>query len=146
MRTLGLGQGLKPVRNLVETFLARGFCHARIHVCVFVRFARNRGCQICIGRADRQSGRGIAGFFKILKMAMRVAGFAFRRGTKYRRNVVVTFNVSFGRKVQVATIRWRFAGECVLEILFDFAFFQLHVQCSQVIMILMMMILRELRV
>src|SRR5918993_5820624 len=42
---LGLGQGLEPVGDLGEAFLARGAGHARIHVGVFVRLARDRGLE-----------------------------------------------------------------------------------------------------
>ena len=42
MRLLGLGQGLEPVGDLVEAFLAGGARHARIHVGVFVRLAGDR--------------------------------------------------------------------------------------------------------
>src|SRR5262245_3120768 len=43
---LRLGQRLEPVGDLAKAFLARGTGHARIHVGVFVRLARDRGLQV----------------------------------------------------------------------------------------------------
>src|ERR1700719_999882 len=57
VRFLGLGEGLEPVGDLVEAFVAGGARHARIHVGVFVRLAGNRRAQIVGGAADRLAGR-----------------------------------------------------------------------------------------
>src|SRR4029453_13153856 len=57
---LGLGQGLEPVGDLGEAFLARGAGHARIHVGVLVRLARYRGLGVGGGwrRSEGRSPRG----------------------------------------------------------------------------------------
>ena len=77
VRTFCLTEGFKPVSNFVKAFLARGACHARIHICVFMRFAGDRGFQIVTGGTDGQSGCRITGFFEVLQMTMCVSGFAF---------------------------------------------------------------------
>ncbi len=77
MGLLSLRQGLEPVGDLVEAFAARGLGHARIHVGVFVGFARDRRLEIEVGGADRLAGRRIADFFQIFQMAMGMAGLAF---------------------------------------------------------------------
>ena len=120
VRTLGLGQRFEPVGDLLETFLARGLGHARVHVGVLVRLARNGGFQVL--RRAEPIGRPVAGspttFLEVLEMPVSMARLTFCRRTKYRRNVVVTFDVGLGREIQVAAIRLRFAGKRVFEILF----------------------------
>src|SRR3954454_4344122 len=76
MRLLGLRQGLEPIGDLVETFLARGPRHAGIHVGVFVRLAGDRRLEVARRRTDRQTGRGIADFLEELEMTVRMAGLA----------------------------------------------------------------------
>jgi len=53
MGLFGLGQGLEPVRDLGEAFVARVLGHARVHIGVLVRFARHRRLEIGVGVADR---------------------------------------------------------------------------------------------
>jgi hypothetical protein len=50
-------------------------------------------------------------------MAVRVAGFAFRRGAEYARHIVKPFDVRFGCEIQIASVGLRFAGESVFQIL-----------------------------
>src|SRR4029453_2751152 len=88
---LGLGQGLEPVGDLGEAFLARGAGHARIHVGVLVRLARDRGVGVGAGGADRQAGRRVAAHLEELQMAVRMAGLAFRGRTEHGGDVVVAF-------------------------------------------------------
>jgi hypothetical protein len=59
-------------------------------------------------------------------VAVRVARLAFGSRAKYRRYIVEAFDVRFGREVQIATIRLRFAGEGVLQILFRLTAFEIH--------------------
>src|SRR3954470_616022 len=59
VRALGLRERLEPVGDLGEPFFARLLRHARVHVAVFVRFARDRGLEIQLRLADRQTRRGI---------------------------------------------------------------------------------------
>ena len=46
MRTLCLGQCLEPVGNFVEVLIPRRLGHTRVHVSVFVGFARNSRRQV----------------------------------------------------------------------------------------------------
>ena len=46
MRTLGLGQRLEPVGDLVEAFFTGGARHTGIHVGIFVRLAGDGSLQI----------------------------------------------------------------------------------------------------
>ena len=41
MAAFGLGQGFKPVSNLVKTFVTCCFSHAWVHVCILVCFTRD---------------------------------------------------------------------------------------------------------
>src|SRR5262249_43413418 len=94
VRLLGLGQGLEPVRDLLETLVAGGFRHAGIHVGVLVGLAGDRRLQVEVGRADRLTGRGVADRLEELEMAMSVAGLALRGRAEHGRDVVVALDVS----------------------------------------------------
>jgi hypothetical protein len=50
-------------------------------------------------------------------VAVRVAGFAFRRRAEHRRDIVLALDVGLVREVQVTAVRLRFACERGLEIL-----------------------------
>ena len=101
MRALGLGQGLKPIGNLVEAFVASGLGHARVHVGVLVGLAGDGGLQVIGGAADGQAGGRVAGFLEVLEMAVSVAGLAFGGRTEYRRDVVVAFDVGALGEIQI---------------------------------------------
>ena len=116
MRFLGLGEGLEPVGDLVEAFLAGGARHARIHIGVFVGLAGDRGAQIIAGAADRLAGRRVADLFEIFEMTVRMAGLALGRRAEHRRHVVVAFDVRLLREIQITAIGLAFAGECSLQI------------------------------
>ena len=90
MRTLGLGQSLEPIGDFVEAFLACGAGHTRVHVGVFVGFTCDCSLQVVRGRADRQTGRRVSGFFQVLKVAVGMAGFTFGGGAENYGDVVVT--------------------------------------------------------
>ena len=94
MRLFRFRQRFEPVGAFVETFLAGGFRHARIHVRVFVGFAGNRRFQVGVGRANRLAGCRITGFFEELEVTVRVARFAFGGGTENGGDIVVAFNIS----------------------------------------------------
>ena len=59
-------------------------------------------------------------------MPVRVARFALGGRAEDGGDVVVALHVGLGGKVQVATIRLRFTGEGILEILFGLAPFERH--------------------
>ena len=77
MRALRLAQCFEPVGNFVEAFVAGRFCHARLHVGVFVRFTGNGCFQVVSCAADGETGCRIAAFFEIFKVTVSVAGFTF---------------------------------------------------------------------
>ena len=79
MRSLGLGQRLKPIGYFVELLVARRLGHAGIHVCVFMRLAGDCSGKIVRRGTNWQTRGRIAGLFEVLKMSMRVTGLAFRR-------------------------------------------------------------------
>src|SRR5262249_53705945 len=93
MRLLGLGEGLEPLGDLLEAFLARGPRHARIHVGVFMCLAGDRRAQIVGGVADRLAGRRIADLLEKLEMAVRVAGLALSGRAEHGRDVVIALDV-----------------------------------------------------
>ena len=113
----GLRQRLEPVGDLVEAFFARGACHARIHVGVFVRLAGDGGLEVVVGRADRQAGRRIADHLEELEMAVRMAGLAFRGRAEHGGDVVVAFDVGLLCEIEIAAVGLALAGERVLQIL-----------------------------
>ena len=117
----GLGQGLEPVGDFVEAFVARGARHARIHVGVFVGLAGDGGLEVLLGAADRQAGGRIADGFHEFQVAVGVAGFAFGGGAEHRGHVVVAFHVGLLREVEIAAVGLAFAGEGVLQVLQGFA-------------------------
>jgi len=69
-----------------------------------VCFTGNRGFQIVRGSADRQTRCRITNLFQVLKMAMSMAGFAFSRGTKNGSDIVVTFDIGLGGKIQITAV------------------------------------------
>src|SRR5688572_28350416 len=111
--TLGLRERLEPVRDLLEALAARGLGHARVHVGVLVRLARDRGLQVVARLADRQARGGIADGLEVLEVAVRVPGLAFGRRPKYGRDIVEAFDVGLLCEVEIAAIRLRLAGKGV---------------------------------
>ena len=122
-----LGQGLEPVGDLVEALVPRRLRHPRIHVGVLVGLTGDGGFQIVAGGADRQSGRRVADALHVLQVAVGMARLALRRGAEYGRDVVLAFDVRLGGEVQIPSIRLRFPGERVLQVLQRLAVRQIHV-------------------
>src|SRR6185437_271713 len=125
MRALRLGQGLEPVGDFLEAFLARGLGHARVHVGVLVGLARDRALQVGVGFAERQAGGGVAALFEVFEMAVSVAGLAFGGGAEHGGNVVVTLHVRLGGEVEVTAVGHGFAGKRVFQTLLGLRAFQL---------------------
>ena len=77
MRFLRLGQGFEPVGDFIKPFFPSGFCHTRIHVRVFVSFARN--CRFKIKRRGTNglASRRVAGLFQEFQMSVHDPGFPF---------------------------------------------------------------------
>ena len=124
MRLLSLGQGFKPVRDFIETFVAGCFRHTRIHVCVFVGFPFDCSFQVVSRIADREPGCRIATIFQILQMPVGMARFTFGGGTENSGYVVVALNVSFLREVEVTAVCLRLARERVFEVLLGLGSFE----------------------
>src|SRR5580704_158432 len=96
---LCLRQGLEPVRDFVEAFVACRARHARIHVRIFVRFAGNGRFQVLVRRADGLAGGRIADLFEKFQMTVRMPGLALSRRTEYRGHVVVAFDIRLLREI-----------------------------------------------
>src|SRR6202162_6067495 len=126
VRALGLGQRLEPVGDLAEALFTRLLGHPRIHVRVLVGLAGDGGLEIQLGLADRKARSRITHRLEILEMPMGMAGLALGGGTKYRGDVVEAFDIGLGREIQITTIRLRFAGKCVLQILLSFGSTEFH--------------------
>ncbi len=126
VRTFGFRKRLEPVGDLVEALGARILGHARIHVGIFVRLARDRAREIGLGRADRQAGRRVSDHFEIFEMAVRVAGLAFRRRSEQGGDIGIAFDIGLVGEIEIAAIGLRLAGEGVLEMLLGFRTFERH--------------------
>src|ERR1044072_6845766 len=113
---LGLRQGLEPLGDLGQALLARSAGHARVHVGVLVRLARDRGLEVGRGRTDRQAGRRIAAHFEEFEMAVRMAGLAFRGRTEHGSDIVVAFDVGLLGEVEIPAVRLALARESSLQI------------------------------
>src|SRR5437773_7141299 len=62
MRLLGLGEGLEPLRDLLESLATGRLGEARVHLGELVRLAVDRGLEVLLCRADRQPGHGVPRF------------------------------------------------------------------------------------
>jgi hypothetical protein len=81
---LGAGEGLEPVGDLVEAFVAGGLGEARVHLGVLVGLAGDGRLEVVLGVADRLAGGRVADFGEVLEVAVRVAGLALRRRAEQR--------------------------------------------------------------
>ena len=125
MRPLRLRERLEPVGDLVEALVARGLRHARIHVRVLVRLARDRGLQVLAARADRQVRRRVADLREIVEVAVRMARLAFGGRAEQRSDVVLAFDVRLVCEVEVAAVRLRFAGKRGLQVVVGLRAFEI---------------------
>ena len=124
VQTLSFGQGFEPVRNLVEVLVAGRLRHARIHVGVLMRFARNCRRQVYRRCANRQASCRITNLLEVLEEPVRVPCFAFRSRTEDRRNIVIALDIGLGGEIQIATIGLRLTRKCVFKISLGLAAFQ----------------------
>ena len=69
-----------------------------------MRFAGNGGFEVVAGRADRQAGGRIAGGFEEFEVAVGVPGFAFGGRAEQRGDIVLAFDVSLVREIQVTAV------------------------------------------
>src|SRR5690625_1661796 len=105
MALLRLGQGLEPVGDFVEAFLARRTGHTGVHIRVLIGLTDDRGLQVQGRLTDRLTSRRIANLLQVLEMPVRMAGLALRGRTENGRNIVIAFDVCLLSKVEVAAIR-----------------------------------------
>src|SRR5882672_1225832 len=132
VRALSFGERLEPVGDLGEALLASTLGHARVHVRVFVRLARDRSLQIGARVTKRQVRRRITALLEVFEMAVSVASFAFGSGAEHRRHVVLPFDVRLRREIEVAAVCLGFTRKCRLEIAVGFRAFELH-DCLRVV-------------
>src|SRR4051812_45011056 len=111
VRALGAGQGLEPLRDLLEALLAGGLREAGVHRRVLVGLAGDRRLEVLGGIAERLAGRGIADALQVIEVAVRVAGLALGGVAEQARDVGLALDVGDLREVEVATVRLRLAGE-----------------------------------
>src|SRR5947208_1897755 len=116
MRLLGLGEGLEPLRDLLESLATGRLGEARVHLGELVRLAVDRGLEVLLGRADRQSGHGIPRFLQEVEVPEGVSGLGFRGVAKEAADVRVAFDVRAPREIEVPAVRLRFAGKRVLQV------------------------------
>src|SRR5438874_11143032 len=93
MRLLGLGEGLEPLRDLLESLATGRLGEARVHLGELVRLAVDRGLEVLLGRADRQPGHGIPRFLQEVEVPEGVSGLGFRGVAKEAAVVGVAFAV-----------------------------------------------------
>src|SRR5436189_6488843 len=77
MRLLGLGEGLEPLRDLLESLATGRLGEARVHLGELVRLAVDRAPEVLLGRAERQRGHGIPRLYQEVELAEAVRGPAF---------------------------------------------------------------------
>src|SRR5438552_15144473 len=116
VRLLGLRQRLEPLGQLAKAFAPRGLGHARIHLGVLVRLARDGRLEILLGLPDRFSGRRIAHFLQEVEVTEGVPSFGVRGVLEETRDVGEPFDVRDAREVQIPPVRLRLAGEGFLEV------------------------------
>src|SRR5690554_1966025 len=116
MALFRLCKRLEPVSDLVEAFVARGACHARIHVGVFVRLACDGGFEVLVGRADGLARGRVAHFLKEFQMAMSMARFAFRCGAEHGGHVIIAFHVGLLGEIEIAAVGLAFARKRLFQI------------------------------
>src|SRR5438552_66611 len=116
VRLFRLGERLEPLGELGEALLPRGLGHARVHLRVLVRLARDRGPEVLLGLADRLVRDRIADLFQEVEVAEGVAGLGVRRVLEEARHVGEPFDVGDTREVEVAPVRLRLAGERLLQV------------------------------
>src|SRR5262249_41078505 len=93
VRTLGAREGLEPLGDLLEAFLAGGLREARVHLRVLVGLAGDRRLEVERGVAQRLAGRGIADLLEVVEVTVRVAGLALGGVAEQARDVRLTPDV-----------------------------------------------------
>jgi hypothetical protein len=123
VRLLGLCQGLEPVSDFREAFIACGLREARIHIGVLVGFAVHGGSQVEQRVAQWQARCGIAHRLQIIEMTVRVAGLALSGVAEQAGDFRLSFDTGNLGKIEIAAIGLALASECRLEILVRFGSF-----------------------
>src|SRR5581483_5676157 len=113
---LGLRQRLEPLGDLLEALAARRLREPGIHLGELVGLALDGGLEVLLGRADRHAGAGVARLLQEVEVPERVARLGFRGVAEEPADVGIALDVRPARKVEVAPIRLRLAGERVLQV------------------------------
>src|SRR4051812_12154978 len=108
---LGAGERLEPLRDLVETLVARSASEARVHLGVLVRLTRDRRLQVVRGGADWLTGHRVAGGGEEVEVTERVPGLALGDGAEQRGDVGVALDVGLLSEVEVPAVGLALAGE-----------------------------------
>ncbi len=89
-----------------------------------MRLARDGSLKIRRSRTNRQPRCRIPDFFEILEVPVRVTRLAFRSRTEDSRYIVVAFNISLSREIEITAIGLRLARKRVFKISLGLAAFQ----------------------
>src|SRR5712691_6383494 len=116
MRFLGLGQGLEPLRDLLEALGAGRLGEARVHLRELVGLALDRRLEVLVGVADRDARTRVARLLQEVQVAERMARLRLGRVPEEAADVRVALDVGAPGKIEVATVRLRLAGERVLQV------------------------------
>src|SRR6266851_589336 len=116
VRLLGLGQRLEPFRQLREALVTRRLGHARVHLRVLVRLARDDRLEVRLRLADGLAGGGIADVFQEVQVAEGVAGLRIRRVLEQPGDVREALDVRHAGEIEITAVRLGFAGEGFLEV------------------------------
>ena len=76
-----------------------------------MRFAGDSRLKVVFRTTDRQIGRRIADAGKVVKMAVRMPGLAFRCGAEQRGNFRVALHIGLVCEIQVTTVGLAFTRE-----------------------------------
>ena len=98
MRLLGLGEGLEPVGDLVQTLVAGGPRHTRVHVGVLEGLAGDRRLKVVGGSAYRLARHRVTDLGEEVEMAVRMPGLAHGGRPEHGGDVVVAFDVGLRAK------------------------------------------------
>src|SRR5262249_20878784 len=101
----GLGEGLEPLRDLVESLVACCPREAWVHLGELVRLPLDRRLEVQLGRPDGDVGDGVPGLLQEVEMAKCVARFSLGRVAKEPADVWITLDVGTTSEIEIAAVR-----------------------------------------
>ena len=117
MRSFGFGEGLEPLRDLVEILAPGGLGHARIHLRVLEGLTGHGGSQIHVGGADRLVRRRITGGLQEVEVAVGMPGLGLGGVAKQAPDVGIALDVRLPREIEIAAVGLGLSGKGGLEVL-----------------------------